>query len=122
MDVMTGGIEVRQLDEIERLDDALIRPGRVDAQYYLGLASKSAAGELFDQFFSSTKIDSNVLTAARTAFLVEVEDYLHSFAKLQGVLMKARDNPEFASEEMQRLVVSAQVPLSIQAPGVELRN
>jgi energy-coupling factor transporter ATP-binding protein EcfA2 len=99
-------------NHIERLDAALIRPGRVDVQYHLGNASKSAAGELFDQFFMSSEPgggktnDENVLFAARCAFLAEVENYLHSFAKLQGVMMKARDEPEFAAEEMRKLVLS----------------
>ena len=40
----------------ERLDPALIRPGRVDVQIHLQNASKSAAGELFDQFFVSDPV------------------------------------------------------------------
>jgi mitochondrial chaperone BCS1 len=35
----------------DHLDEALIRPGRIDMQFYIQKALKAAAGELFDQFF-----------------------------------------------------------------------
>ena len=94
----------------ERLDGALTRPGRVDASFRLGNASKSGAGELFDQFFSvacNANFDPSDLAVARTSFLAEVKDHAHSFAKLQGILMKARDAPECAAIEMQKLVAAA---------------
>ena len=93
----------------ERLDGALTRPGRVDASFRLGYASKSGAGELFDQFFEAATIsefDPFVLAEARAAFLAEVEDHVHSFAKLQGALMKARDEPHLAAGEMRKLLAT----------------
>jgi len=98
-------------NHLERLDEALIRPGRVDVKFYLGKASRSAAGELFDQFFptsSSTiprtaveEFSPDEICQARSAFLVNVEDGTHWFAALQGVLMTARDDPRLAEEGMQ---------------------
>ncbi|CAB9497346.1 HYPER-SENSITIVITY-RELATED 4 [Seminavis robusta] len=97
-----------------RLDEALIRPGRVDVQCHLQNASRAAAGELFDQFFltpgseTTTHKSSSVdnLSEARAAFLAEVEDGVHSFAKLQGALMKARDDPGRSAEEMRITVAT----------------
>ena len=93
----------------ERLDGALTRPGRVDVSFRLGNASKSGAGELFDQFFEAAtfaEFDPLLLTEARAAFLAEVQDHVHSFAKLQGVLMKARDEPQLAAGEMRKLLAA----------------
>lgn len=85
----------------DRLDDALIRPGRVDVKFRLGKASKQAAGELYDQFFGDH--DNNSHHAARAAFLGQVEDGVHSFAALQGVLMAAKDDPLLAAKGMDQL-------------------
>ena len=88
----------------EQLNEALIRPGRVDAQFYLGYASKAGAGELFDQFFPPLEgPDGENVILARDAFVNEVESNVHSFAKLQGVLMQARDEPELAAQGMRGL-------------------
>ena len=124
-----GRILIMTTNTIENLDEALIRPGRVDAKFYIGKASKAAAGQLFDQFFRSrgggenresgppsgndgaddtrardTALDPETsasprgnadpgLDSARAEFLERVRDGVHSFAELQGVLMKARDDP-----------------------------
>jgi ATPase family associated with various cellular activities (AAA)/TAZ zinc finger len=88
----------------DQLSDSLRRPGRVDAQYYLGNASKVSAGELFDQFFSpSPGVNGEEVNSARDAFVAEVESGVHSFATLQGVLMQARDDPNLAAEGMRSL-------------------
>lgn len=102
-------------NHIDRLDEALIRPGRVDVKFYLGKASKSAAGELFDQFFSSSLVEhtplmeefsTDVINKARSSFLANVEEGAHSFAALQGVLTTARDDPRLAEEGMRNLAES----------------
>jgi mitochondrial chaperone BCS1 len=94
----------------ERLDEALIRPGRVDCQFYLQKASNAAAGELFDQFFvpeeHPLEEEKHRLQLARSAFLQEVLDDMHSFAQLQGALMKARDDPSKAADEMRKCILS----------------
>jgi len=88
----------------ERLTEALIRPGRVDAQYYIGNASKDGAGELFDQFFPPSRgIDGQKIKLSRDEFVAEIETNVHSFAKLQGVLMQARDDPTQAAKGMRAL-------------------
>jgi DNA polymerase III delta prime subunit len=112
-----GRVLFMTTNHIDRLDEALIRPGRVDVTYYLGKASRAAAGELFDQFFiengsSSTaagtegKFSAQVLKVARSAFLAQVEDRLYSFAALQGVLMMARDDPSLVEAGMRKLIAN----------------
>ena len=78
-------------NHIERIDEALIRPGRVDVKFHIGKASKAAAGELFDQFFASSidggeAMDPKALQQARDAFLAKIEDNAYTVATLQGVL------------------------------------
>ena len=97
----------------DRLDEALIRPGRVDVKYHLGKASREAASQLFDQFFgtesmaaSGNHIDSEVVDEARASFLSKVEPHAHSFATLQGVFMKARENVLAVASEMDQLLDS----------------
>lgn len=94
-------------NHIDRLDEALIRPGRVDVQFHLGKASRAAAAELFDQFFTSSagvEFTPQVLKDARSAFLDRVDDGAHSFAALQGVFMRARDDPSLVEAGMIRLL------------------
>ena len=90
----------------DRLDEALIRPGRVDFQAYLGKASKEAAGELFDQFFVDEEVPEKAVHGERSTFLNQVEPGAHSFASLQGVFMKTRDDATKVSEEMDKLLAS----------------
>ncbi|KAL9189598.1 hypothetical protein ACHAXT_009273 [Thalassiosira profunda] len=94
----------------DRLDEALIRPGRVDVQFHLDKATRPAAGELFDQFFAEgAGFSEKTLQQARSAFLSKVDDGMHSFATLQGVLMAARDDPSLVEEGMQSLLNSTDV-------------
>ena len=85
----------------------MIWVGRVDAKFYLGKASKAAAGQLFDQFYihgDDPPGEKNNLELVRSRFLEKVESGVHSFAALQGVLMNARDDPERIEEGMESLL------------------
>jgi SpoVK/Ycf46/Vps4 family AAA+-type ATPase len=102
-----------------RLDEALIRPGQIDVKYHLGKASREAAGQMFDHFFgteslaaSGNHIDSEVVDEARASFLSKVEPDTHSFATLQGVFMKTRDDVLAVASKMEQLLdsVGSRVP------------
>jgi mitochondrial chaperone BCS1 len=88
----------------ERLSEALTRPGRVDVQCELGKASKAGARALFAQFFapSSAELDKAGYERACIDFVAQVDDGVHSFATLQGVLMQCRDDPGAAADAMRR--------------------
>jgi mitochondrial chaperone BCS1 len=49
-----GRILFATTNHIERLDPALIRPGRIDRKFMIGYATRSQAARLFARFFPST--------------------------------------------------------------------
>jgi chaperone BCS1 len=46
-------------NHIDRLDPALIRPGRVDMMVRIGEATKFQAGEMWDRFYADVDVDGN---------------------------------------------------------------
>lgn len=96
---------------VERLDEALVRQGRVDVKFHLGKATRKAAGQLFDQFYESSLADGTLsaqtVKTSRSLFLKNIDDGHHSFAALQGVLMLARDDPFLVKKGMKDLVEAA---------------
>lgn len=104
-------------NHVDRLDEALIRPGRVDVRFHLSKASREAAGELFDQFFASSALHDNFdpqfVKQGRFSFLEKVSDGAHTFAALQGVFMLARDDPRLVATAMDGLLSA---PGTLQDP------
>lgn len=73
----------------EKLDPALIRPGRIDYQVEIKNAVASQVRKLFTRFYADFKYDPSVLAR----FIAAVPDERYSMAKLQGHLMNYKDNP-----------------------------
>lgn len=74
---------------IERLDPALIRPGRVDLKEYIGYCSKQQIEEMFYKFYKSTdKESAERLSQAVLGFGKDV-----SPAHLQGYFMMHKLSP-----------------------------
>jgi chaperone BCS1 len=71
----------------EKLDPALLRPGRADFHAYLGNASHSQMEQLFLRFFP----EQNDLAKD---FSNRLPEYKLSMAKLQGHFMKFRESGE----------------------------
>ena len=84
---------------IDRLDRALIRPGRVDVVQLLGDASDYQVAELFRKFYQ-TADDSQVQVFATT--LARVMPKI-SMATLQGFLLRHKDDPRAAIEALPML-------------------
>jgi mitochondrial chaperone BCS1 len=91
----------------DRLDPALIRPGRVDVQAEFGWASQEQARKLFRHFYAGLPVwpvDSAPpapLPAGTVATLAErfaraVLPRAHSIAALQGHLIRHRHDPHAA--------------------------
>ncbi len=74
----------------ERLDPALIRPGRVDIHLHIGNATKDQASRLFNRFFPEYNRDFGAL----------IPDGFYSMATLQNYLMQYRDAPLEALEHV----------------------
>lgn len=76
-------------NHIEKLDPALIRPGRIDLTIGLRNASSEQMGQLFARFFP-------LLPDMAVQFSLRGEPNQWSMATLQGHLLKYRDDPVLA--------------------------
>ncbi|SIT02042.1 chaperone BCS1 [Paracoccus saliphilus] len=74
-------------NHLERLDPALIRPGRADVHVELGLVGANTARALFERFFPDH-------FAAAAEFEAALGMHLFSPATIQGWLLRYHDNPE----------------------------
>lgn len=91
-----GRIIVMTTNHIERLDPALIRPGRADVKLSFGNATATQAGRLFERFFPG-----HVALAA--AFAGQIEDGRFSMATLQDYLMLHRRDPDQAVRRVEEI-------------------
>jgi len=73
----------------EKLDPALVRPGRIDYQIEIKNAVQSQVRKLFQRFYANFKLDEWLVER----FVSLIPDHKYSMAKLQGHLMKYKDNP-----------------------------
>jgi chaperone BCS1 len=91
-----GRILVMTTNHLEKLDPALVRPGRADVQLWFGNATADQARRLFERFFPE-RVD-----LARH-FEERVEERQWSMAALQEYLMLHRRNPEAALRRMHEI-------------------
>ena len=77
---------------LERLDPALMRPGRVDSVHLLGNATESQARRLYERFSDGC----DPVSASAVAVAVDALPGECSMAELQGHLMDYKDDPEGA--------------------------
>ncbi|KAJ6618441.1 P-loop containing nucleoside triphosphate hydrolase protein [Mycena sp. CBHHK59/15] len=102
---------------VDRLDPALMRPGRIDRRIRYTLATRAQAKGLFEWLFKDAEVDAGIARAAggdgekpiattsalaRLAgqFAASMRDYEYSTAELQGYLLSNRDRPVGAAAEM----------------------
>lgn len=74
---------------IEKLDDALIRPGRIDVRVHFGHATQRQAHELFSKFYPALPDNSDL----PSKFAKKIPENTFSMAHLQGFLMGYKQNP-----------------------------
>ncbi|KIW21531.1 hypothetical protein PV08_02111 [Exophiala spinifera] len=107
-----GRVLVLTTNYRERLDDALIRPGRVDYQVQFRLASRPQARELFWRIYSPhpsgsaqniskfpltvTSNDSKRISNLSDEFAALVPESRYGLADLQGFLLARKSSPEKA--------------------------
>ncbi len=73
----------------DKLDPALIRPGRIDYQVEINNAVESQVRKLFTRFYNGYKYSPDILER----FVSTIPNFKYSMAKLQGHLMNNKDNP-----------------------------
>lgn len=98
-------------NHIEKLDAALIRPGRCDVKVEVKPASRAQARRLYSRFF----VDAPPSHAE--AFSKSLPEYEISMAALQGYLLEHRSDPQGAITNVQRLLRSRK-PLSVDQTSV----
>ena len=81
----------------EKLDPALIRPGRVDVHEKFHLATQEQIRQLFLRFYP----EENNLDDLAEKFSLKLESGKYSMAKIQGYLMNYRRNPIAAVNNVQ---------------------
>lgn len=103
-----GRILVMTTNHRERLDEALIRPGRVDLQIAFSFASKSVIAELFENLYDVTEDDiSTLYMPADFPARKEILELAREFsdlvpegrftpAEIQGLLLLHKKNPRAA--------------------------
>ena len=95
-------------NHIERLDEALIRPGRVDMTVRLGFATTHQISALWDRFYGDLTDQDHGSTGKKAIFmqkllesavLTTLDDHatsMTSTAALQGLFLFNKDNPDGA--------------------------
>ena len=121
-------IAILTTNHIERLDPALIRPGRVDMTVRIGEATAYQAGEMWDRFYGD--IDKN--GEGRQRFIQRLENLglipngdkpaslKTSTAAIQGLFQFNKDNMDGAIEMAEGLIPRRYEP-ELQEPGVGIK-
>lgn len=77
----------------EQLDEALVRPGRVDLRAHFHYASRSAIQDIFCNFFAGGRLCDAELRKTSAVFAARCAERSLSMASIQGHLMQFRDDP-----------------------------
>ncbi|KAK9770198.1 putative P-loop containing nucleoside triphosphate hydrolase protein [Seiridium cardinale] len=103
-----GRIVLMTSNIADKLDEALVRPGRIDKMIFMGNIHGEAAEEMFLRMYAPDENDApnaaetcaNIspeeLAGLASAFRSQVKDDLFTPAQLQGYLLNHRSHPETA--------------------------
>ena len=89
----TGVLFVMTTNDFERLDAALLRPGRIDYKLYLGRASNHQKMELYRRFFPES-------SEAEAREFVEASRSSETMAEFQGLLLALEQDGEDRSNQV----------------------
>jgi chaperone BCS1 len=82
-----GVLFVMTSNQIERLDTALLRPGRIDYHLFLGPATTDQKIELYRRFFPAR-------SELEAAAFVEAYAAVQTMAEFQGLLLRHESAPQ----------------------------
>lgn len=98
---------------VERLDEALVRPGRVDVRVEIGYATEEVVGEMWGRFYGEGEVEVEVekSEAMKEEFVGRLRElgafsgeWGVSAAALQGLFVFYKGRPEMAVKEVEALV------------------
>ena len=98
----TGVLFVMTTNDFEKLDEALLRPGRIDYKLYLGKASDHQKVELYRRFFpESSEVEAREF--------VEASRSVETMAEFQGLLLtfEGEDRSDLIGNKSRKLGVEA---------------
>lgn len=100
-----GRIVIMTTNHLERLDSALIRPGRVDMRVHLGNITPRSAEEMFIRMFSSESgcnlnIPNEHIHQLASEFASSIPDDTITPSRLQGFFQLHLDSPEDAASSI----------------------
>jgi chaperone BCS1 len=98
---------------LERLDNALIRPGGIDVRVHFGHATRPQDAELFSKFYQNQSQDSEL---ARS-FADKVPDNTFSMAHLLEFLMSHKKQSKEAVNSVEERVESHKVGKDASTEG-----
>lgn len=101
-----GRVVMMTTNYVDRLDNALIRPGRIDRKVEFELASKTDIAQLFSFIYGRSKggdvaVDSPTIKGQAERFAALVPASTFSQAELISYLLKYRDRPDEALQNCQ---------------------
>ena len=107
-----GRVLIMTTNHAERLDAALIRPGRVDMKLELGYTNQDINARLFCTLFMRDSLpdanrrgDEVTLRKLMTEFANKIPEQEFSPAEIQSFLLEYRQSPHMAVENVQEWVV-----------------
>ena len=96
-------------NHVERLDNALIRPGRVDLEMLIGLATEWQVEKMFERFYAGNErlkeLRNEFVKKLRDIGAFEAERGGLSTAQLQGLFVYYKSSPEEAVKNASLLMV-----------------
>ncbi|OAD52232.1 Mitochondrial chaperone BCS1 [Eufriesea mexicana] len=87
---------------LERLDPALIRPGRVDVKEYIGWCSANQVEQMFLRFYKNIDNKANELAKQFTESVLSEKKHI-SPAQIQGFFMFHKNDPQNVLKNVSRI-------------------
>lgn len=99
-----GRILFMTTNHIERLDPALIRPGRVDVRVHFDLASKAQIRGMFWRFYKDLKKPDLDMDKIADKVVDRIEERTVSTAQLQGLFIRYKSEPQELLNNLEQFI------------------